>query len=162
MTEFKDIIGALKVRTIKFLPGEHDAALDNAEAYREFFGRPYYTFDFKGVHFIALDNVSAGSSLGEAQLDWLKQTLSGFDTSSQIVLFAHRPLLEVYPQWDWRTKDGTRALELLKPFGKVNLFYGHIHQLRTDSTDWFTQYAARGMMFPLPAPGSVPKPGPVL
>jgi len=161
MTEFKSIISSLNVKEIKFLPGEHDASLDNAQAYREFFGEPYYSFDDKGVHFIALDNVSSGSSLGEAQLAWLQKTLAGFQKGSQVILFSHRPLLDVYPQWDWRTKDGTRALDLLKPFGNVNLFYGHIHQLRTDSNDWFTQYAARGLMFPLPAPGSAPKSAPV-
>ena len=162
MQQFKDIIKALNVPTIRFLPGEHDAALDSAQAYREFFGEPYYTFDVKGVHFIALDNVSDGnSSLGDAQLSWLQGVLAGFDKGSQIILFAHRPLLDVYPQWDWRTKDGSKALAMLSAFKNVTLFYGHIHQLRTDSNGWLTQYAARGLMFPLPAPGSVPASAPV-
>ena len=34
MTEFKNIITGLNIKTIKFIPGEHDAGLDNAEAYR--------------------------------------------------------------------------------------------------------------------------------
>ena len=161
MTEFKQIITALKVQNVHFLPGEHDAGLDAAAAYEEFFGKRYYTFDFKGVHFIALDNVTAGSSLGDEQLSWLQGVLAGFDKSSQIIVFAHRPLLQVYTQWDWRTKDGDKALALLKPFGNVNLFYGHIHQEREDTAGDFTQYAAKGMMFPLPAPGSVAKPGPL-
>ncbi len=161
MTEFKSIITALKVQNIRFLPGEHDAGLDAAAAYERNFGKRYYTFDLKGVHFIALDNVTAGSSLGDAQLAWLGETLKGFDKNSQIIVFAHRPLLEVYSQWDWRTKDGDRALAMLKPFPKVTLFYGHIHQEREDTDGSFTQYAAKGMMFPLPAPGSVAKPGPV-
>ena len=162
MQQFKDIIKTLNVPVIKFLPGEHDAALDNAQAYRELFGEPYYTFDLKGVHFIALDNVSDGnSSLGETQLAWLQGVLAGFDKGSQIILFAHRPLLDVYPQWDWRTKDGAKALAMLSAFKNVTLFYGHIHQLRTDSNGWLTQYAARGLMFPLPAPGSVPASAPL-
>jgi len=161
MTEFKDIIRALKVQNIRFLPGEHDAGLDAAAAYEKNFGKRYYAFDLKGVHFIALDNVTAGSSLGDVQLSWLEQTLKGFDRSSQVIVFAHRPLLEVYSQWDWRTKDGDKALALLKPFSNVTLFYGHIHQEREDTEGSFTQYAAKGMMFPLPAPGSVAKPGPV-
>ena len=161
MTEFKDIITALKVQNIRFLPGEHDAGLDAAAAYEKNFGKRYYAFDLKGVHFIALDNVTAGSSLGDVQLSWLEQTLKGFDRSSQIIVFAHRPLLEVYSQWDWRTKDGDKALAMLKPFSNVTLFYGHIHQEREDTEGSFTQYAAKGMMFPLPAPGSVAKPGPV-
>jgi hypothetical protein len=40
MSQFKDIISGLKIQTVKYIPGEHDAALDNAQAYREFFGDP--------------------------------------------------------------------------------------------------------------------------
>jgi len=162
MAEFKDIISALSVRNIKFLPGEHDASLDNAKAYGEFFGETHYAFDLKGVHFIALDNVTDPTgSLGEAQLGWLAGILNGYDKDSQIVVFAHRPLIPVYTQWGWRTRDGEAALALLKPFRNVSLFYGHIHQERRDAIDGFVQYAAQGMMFPLPAPGSVDKPNPV-
>jgi 3',5'-cyclic AMP phosphodiesterase CpdA len=141
------------IRTIKFIPGEHDAGLDNAEAYREFFGDPHYTFDVKGVHFVVLDNVSTpDGSLGDAPLQWLAGVLQGYDKDSQIIIFAHRPLM---------TKDGAKALALFKPFRNVKLFYGHIHQEREDSEDGFAQYAAPGMMFSLPAPGSVASPNPV-
>ena len=54
----REIVSALAVKDVRFMPGEHDASLDKGEAYREFFGAPYYTFDHKGAHFIALDNVS--------------------------------------------------------------------------------------------------------
>ena len=162
MTEFKEQISALRIPTVKFLPGEHDSSFDAAEQYRKFFGDPYYTFDVKGVRFVALDNVSSGDgTLGEPQMTWLAAVLKTFDPSSPLVVFAHRPLLDVYAKWDWKTEDAARALELLKPFRKVTLFYGHIHQIRLDSQKNFTQYAAQGMMFPLPAPGSVDKPNPV-
>ena len=162
MTQFKDIITGLDVKTIKFIPGEHDAALDNAKAYREFFGEPHYAFEMKGVHFIVLDNVSTpDGSLGDDQLQWLGGVLQGYDKDSQVIVFAHRPLIDVYAKWDWRTKDGDKALALFKPFKNVRLFYGHIHQEREDVADNFTQYAAPGMMFPLPAPGSVATPGPL-
>ncbi len=162
MAQFKDIISALKIQSIRFIPGEHDAALDNAKAYREFFGEPHYTFDLKGVHFIVLDNVSTpDGSLGADQLAWLASVLKGFDPGSQVIVFAHRPLVDVYAAWDWRTKDGAQAIALFKPFRNVKLFYGHIHQVREDDGDGFTQYAAPGMMFPLPAPGSVASPSPL-
>jgi 3',5'-cyclic AMP phosphodiesterase CpdA len=162
MAQFKDIIAALKVKVIKFIPGEHDAALDNAQAYKEFFGKPHYSFDLKGVHFVVLDNVSTpDGSLGQDQLTWLAATLKGFDPGSQVVVFAHRPLMDVYAPWDWRTKDGAQALDLLRPFKNVKIFYGHIHQERKDDREGFIQFAAPGMMFPLPAPGSVASPGPL-
>jgi 3',5'-cyclic AMP phosphodiesterase CpdA len=162
MQQFKDIIAGVDVKTIKFTPGEHDAALDNAQAYREYFGDPHYSFDLKGVHFIVLDNVSTpDGSLGSDQLQWLAEVLAAFDPGSQVIVFAHRPLIDVYSQWDWRTKDGAQALVLLKPFRNAKLFYGHIHQVREDDQDGFSQYAAPGMMFPLPVPGSVSSPGPL-
>jgi 3',5'-cyclic AMP phosphodiesterase CpdA len=162
MGQFKDIVSGLKIQTVKYIPGEHDAALDNAQAYREFFGDPHYAFDVKGINFIVLDNVSTpDGSLGDDQLAWLDSTLKGFDTGSQLIVFAHRPLVDVYAAWDWRTKDGAKALALFKPFRNVKLFYGHIHQEREDDQPGFTQYAAQGMMFPLPAPGSVASPNPL-
>ena len=76
MAEFKSIVADLKVKTVRFMPGEHDASLDRGAAFKEFFGDTYYTFDHKGVHFIALDNVSdPGAKIGDEQLAWLKADL---------------------------------------------------------------------------------------
>src|SRR5207344_53232 len=76
MAEFRDIASALEVKTVRFIPGEHDAALDNGKAFTEFFGPTHYTFEHKGVHFIVLDNVSdPGAQLGDAQLAWLAADL---------------------------------------------------------------------------------------
>jgi 3',5'-cyclic AMP phosphodiesterase CpdA len=162
MTQFKDIVSELNVQTIKFIPGEHDASLDNAKDYKEFFGDTHYTFEVKGIHFIVLDNVTnTDGSLGDEQLSWLAGVLNTIDKASPVVLFAHRPLLDVFPAWGWRTKDSAQALALLKPFKNATLFYGHIHQEREDAAEGFTQHAAQGMMFPLPAPGSVDKPNPL-
>jgi len=58
LAEFKSIVADLEVKTVRFMPGEHDASLDRGAAYKEYFGETFYTFDHKGVHFIAVDNVS--------------------------------------------------------------------------------------------------------
>src|SRR6267378_5041786 len=62
LAEFRDIVGALRNKNVRFMPGEHDASLDNGQAWKEFFGPSYYSFDHKGVHFIAVDNVSDASA----------------------------------------------------------------------------------------------------
>src|SRR5262245_58497897 len=36
MSEFRDIVAGLEVKTVKFMPGEHDASLDRGKAYPEF------------------------------------------------------------------------------------------------------------------------------
>ncbi len=111
------------------MPGEHDASLDAGEAYKEFFGAPHCTFDHKGVHFIALDNVSdPGAKLGDEQLAWLAADLKQRKPDDRIVVLTHRPLFALQPQWDWTTADGAKAIELLMPFKNVVVFYGHIHQ----------------------------------
>ena len=162
MAEFRDIISALKIKEVRFMAGEHDAALDRGEAYQEFFGKLNYTFDHKGVHFIVLDNVSdPGASLGEAQLAWLKQDLRQMRSDAPIVVLTHRPLFDLYPQWDWATRDGAAAIDLLMPFQNVTVFYGHIHQEHHHQTGHIAHHAAQSLIFPLPAPGSVPKRAPL-
>jgi len=58
MNEFQQIVGKLAVKNLRFMPGEHDAALDDGTIYRAMFGPTHYGFEHKGVHFIPLDNVS--------------------------------------------------------------------------------------------------------
>ena len=162
LAEFRDIIGALKVKTVRFIPGEHDASLDRGEAFQEFFGATHHTFDHKGVHFVALDNVSDPTgAIGEAQLKWLAADLAQLDRNQEIVVLAHRPLFDLYPQWDWATKDGAAAVKLLEPYANVTVFYGHIHQEHHHMTGRIAHHAATSLIFPQPAPGSQPKRTPV-
>jgi calcineurin-like phosphoesterase family protein len=162
MAEFRDIVSALKVKEVRFMPGEHDASLDRGEAYQEFFGKPNYTFDHKGVHFIAIDNVSdPAGAIGEAQLQWLSADLSQQRKDARIVVLTHRPLFDLYPKWDWATRDGAKAVELLMPFDNVTVFYGHIHQEHHQMTGHIAHHAAKSLIFPLPAPGSQPKRAPI-
>jgi hypothetical protein len=162
LKEFKEIVSALKVKTVYFMPGEHDAALDNGKAYQEFFGKTSYTFDHKGVHFIVLDNVSdPAARIGDQQLAWLAADLQRQPADARIVVFAHRPLFDLYPQWDWATRDGARAVELLMPHANVTVFYGHIHQENHHMTGHIAHHSAKSLIFPLPAPGSQPKRSPL-
>ena len=158
MTEFRDIVSALAVKDVRFIPGEHDAALDRGKAFKELFGPTNYTFDHKGVHFIVLDNVSdPGAQLGEEQLAWLSNDLQQQPTDARIVVFAHRPLFDLYPQWDWATRDGAKAVELLMPHANVTVFYGHIHQEHHHMTGHIAHHSAKSLIFPLPVAGSQPK-----
>lgn len=162
LSEARDIIGGLKVKNVKFMPGEHDAALDNGEAFREYFGETRYTFSHKGVDFIVIDNVSdPTSSITDPQLQWLDGELKKRDKDSRIVVLTHRPLFNLYAQWDWWTRDGAKAIDLLMPYKNVTVFYGHIHQEHHRMTGHIQHHAAMGMMYPLPAPASVPKKAPV-
>ncbi len=162
LSEFLAITRTLKVKDIKYLPGEHDAGLDQGAAYKELIGASEYSFDAGGVHFAAVDNVSQPqSAIGEKGLQWLAADLKGLKPDSKIIILTHRPLFDLYPDWDWYTKDGSQALVLLAPFRDVTVFYGHIHQIHRQTTGNIEHCAASGMMYPLPAPGSLPKKAPV-
>ncbi len=162
LSGFRDIIKDLKVKNIRFMPGEHDAGLDEGKAYKEFFGKTYYTFDHRGVHFIALDNVSdPTSSIGDAQLKWLSTDLKKQKKDSRIVVFTHRPLYDLYPDWDWYTRDGAKAIDLLMSYPNVIVFHGHVHEEIHRNTDHIAFHAAKGLMWAFPPPGSVPKKTPI-
>jgi Calcineurin-like phosphoesterase len=158
LREFKEIAAGLKVKNVHYMPGEHDASLDNGEAYQEFFGKTHYSFAHKGVHFIVIDNVSDPTgSIGETQLAWLGDELQQLPADARIVIFTHRPLFDLYPQWDWATRDGAKAVDLLLTHANVTVFYGHIHQEHHHMTGHIAHHAAKSLIFPLPAPGSQPK-----
>jgi Icc protein len=160
-----------KTSDVFYVPGEHDI-FDNGSLYRERFGKGtqgtgWYSFDQKGVHFVGLVNVAniqegGLGKLGPDQLDWLQKDLAALSTSTPVVVFAHIPLWAVYPQWGWGTDDAEQALSFLRRFGSVTVLNGHIHQVMQKVEGNITFHTARGLAFPLPEPGSVPKPVPVV
>ena len=162
MTEFREIVSALKVKNVRYMPGEHDASLDNGKAFKEFFGETHYTFEHKGVHFIVIDNVSdPTAAIGDEQLQWLAADLDKQPKDSRIVVFTHRPLFDLYPQWDWATRDGAKAIALLQTHDNVTVFYGHIHQENHFMTGNVAHHSAKGLMFALPVARSQPKRTPI-
>jgi Icc protein len=155
-----------------FIPGEHDM-LDPAggKAFLSRFGKGsqgagWYSFDHKGVHFVALVNVAdlkpgGMGNLGAAQLQWLKADLAGRPSSTPIVVFAHIPLWTVYADWGWGTDDSAEALKLLARFGSVTVLNGHIHQITQKVEGHVAFHTARSTAFPQPVPGTAPSPGPL-
>ena len=162
LTEFKAIVADLKVKDVRFMPGEHDASLDRGAAYQELFGATHYVFDHRGVHFIVLDNVSdPGSKIGDEQLQWLQSDLAARDRNAPLIVLTHRPLFDLAPKWDWATRDGARAIDLLMPFQNVTVFYGHIHQEHHQMTGHIAHHSAKSLIFPLPIAGSQDKRSPL-
>jgi 3',5'-cyclic AMP phosphodiesterase CpdA len=155
-----------------FVPGEHDMLdLEGGKAFLKRFGKGsrgagWYSFDHRGVHFVALVNVAdlkpgGMGNLGAAQLAWLKDDLAGRPSSQPIVVFAHIPLWTVYADWGWGTDDATQALKLLARFGSVTILNGHIHQITQKVEGRIAFHTARSTAFPQPAPGTAPSPGPL-
>jgi len=155
-----------------FVPGEHDMLdPDGGKAFLNRFGKNslgagWYSFDHRGVHFVALVNVAdlkpgGMGNLGAEQLKWLKADLAGRSSSTPIVVFAHIPLWTVYADWGWGTDDAAEALKLLARFGSVTVLNGHIHQITQKVEGRIAFHTARSTAFPQPAPGTAPSPGPL-
>jgi len=156
MKQFMEISKRMNVPVIKHVPGEHDAGLDGGALYRDFLGETYYSFDHRGVHFIGLDNVSrAKPEVGAEQLAWLKNDLSGFHKSAPIVVFTHRPLFDLKPEWEWFTSDGDDVMNALAPYENVTVLYGHIHRDDEHEVGHVHHYAARSLIFAFPDPEKV-------
>lgn len=159
MKQFQEISKKINVPLIKHVPGEHDAGLDGGALYREFFGESHYSFDHRGVHFVALDNVSrAKPEIGADQLAWLKKDLARFSKSAPIVIFTHRPLFDLRPDWEWFTSDGDEVMNTLAAYDNVTVLYGHIHRDDEHETGKIHHYAARSLIFAFPDPVGVQGP----
>jgi len=160
---FKEIAGRIEGAKIKVVPGENDAALDGGDMFREHMGPTHYSFDHRGVHFVALDNVSAGKpKVGDEQLAWMKADLARFPASAPIVVFTHRPLFDLKPDWEWFTSDGDDVMNALAPYENVTVLYGHIHRENVHQIGKAKLYAARSLIFAFPDPETTPekKPAP--
>ena len=172
--EFDDAEQMLKAAGLPvfFIPGEHDMLdAEGGKAFLDRFGKGsrgagWYSFDHRGVHFVALVNVAdlkpgGMGNLGAEQLKWLAADLSGKSSSTPIVVFAHIPLWTVYAEWGWGTDDAAQALKLLARFGSVTVLNGHIHQITQKVEGKIAFHTARSTAFPQPAPGTAPSPGPL-
>jgi len=166
-----ELLKSAKTGQVFYVPGEHDVLSDNGKEFLARHGKGtkgngWFSFDQRGVHFIGLVNVLGIAEgglglLGEDQLAWLKDDVSGLSSSTPIVVFAHVPLWSIYPQWGWGTQDAERALGYLKRFGSVTVLNGHIHQTVKKVEGNVTFHTAMSTAFPQPKPGSAPKPGPM-
>lgn len=162
MRQFKEIAGRLRAPKLFVVPGEHDAGLDGGTLFREHFGETHYSFDHRGVHFIALDNVSrARPEVGAQQLAWLQRDLARFPQSAPLVVFTHRPLFDLKPEWEWFTSDGDAVMNALAPYENVTVLYGHIHRDDIHQEAHATHYGTRSLIFAFPDPATAPAKNPL-
>jgi Icc protein len=165
------LLQSAPTKDLFFVPGEHDVLEDNGKQYLERYGKNakgtgWYSFDKNGVHFIGLVNVmnlKAGGmgSLGAEQLKWLEDDVHHLSKSAPVVVFAHMPLWNIYPEWGWGTDDSGQALSYLKRFGSVTVLNGHIHQTMQKVEGNVTFHTATSTAFPQPHPGAAPSAGPM-
>ena len=144
---------------VKMMVGEHDWYFDMGQKWRELFGEPTYSWDYKGVHFVTLNSVverdfwsargltpmermttvagldngvQSPFSVGEPQREWLKKDLSTYADDTPVIVFSHSPLYKLYRKWNFWTDDAEEVQAILKRFKRVVVIHGHTHQLLTN------------------------------
>ncbi|WP_232240751.1 metallophosphoesterase [Kutzneria sp. 744] len=167
--QVKQMMSRLNTSQTLTVPGEHDSVDDAGQKYRAAFGAGtagdgWYSFDLKGVHFLALVNTLSLEKLGHLgadQLEFIRKDVARLSSDTPIVVFSHIPLFAMYPAWGWGTDDAVQALSYLRRFSSVTCLNGHVHQLFTKTEGNITFHSATTTAYPLPKPGVGPAPTPV-
>ncbi len=167
---------------LKTVMGEHDYYLDLGEYWSKLFGPQYYSFDHKGVHFVVLNSIVThdewtfnrwptaeqrmlemagldnpnGSPfmVGEKQREWLKKDLAKVEKDTPIVVFSHSPIQKIYKGWNFWTDDAEEVQALLAPFDKVNVVYGHVHQIQYNQIGNIAFNSVMATAWPWPYPST--------
>ena len=154
--EYKSLLAPLTM-PIYFTPGNHDIGVDSALAstmrpvYERLVGKPYYSFDVKGVHFIVLDTGLPESSdkVPKEQLDWLASDLKKNQKATYTFVFLHKPF------WNATLALGKPDTlhSLFRAYGVDAVFNGHEHNYFSGTYDGI-MYTAVG------SSGGATDPGP--
>lgn len=143
--QWKEFLGFIDKMQMKFffVAGNHDLSNPLAhEVWRKHFGLEWYSFDYKGVHFVCLSSEDPHDRIGPEQLAWLEGDLKQHADARWTLLFFHKPL--------WTMSE--RAIAAGNPdetnWQKVEaalssrphtVFAGHVHH--------YVQYDRRGMKY---------------
>ena len=88
----------------------------------------HYSFDYKGWHFIMLNNVCFDKnpgrySISDEQLSWLRQDLTSTSAITPVFLIVHVPLVSIIKPF---IRNKNRERKIRKPFREMmTLFEGH-------------------------------------
>jgi Icc protein len=169
---------------VKMVVGEHDWFLDMGERWRELFGPPSYSFDWKGVHVVVLmsvvekdfwtarklsptermgivaglDNgIQSRFEVGEEGRAWLKKDLAKVPKTTPLIVFSHSPLYKYYHDWNFWTDDAEDVQAILKPYSHVTVIHGHTHQLLSNRIGNIDFHGMLSTAWPWPyAPSGLP------
>jgi 3',5'-cyclic AMP phosphodiesterase CpdA len=174
-----EIMSSLRGK-VHYVIGEHDYYLDLGQYWQDKISPLYYSFDHKGVHFVVLNSILTYDSwtfknwaspmermqamarldnpqgspfmVGGEQLAWLRKDVKRIDRSTPVVVFSHSPIQKIYKGWNFWTDDAEKVQALLKPFDKVTVIYGHVHQIQYNQIGNITFHAVMATAWPWPYP----------
>lgn len=131
--QWKEFTGFIDQMEMKFffVTGNHDVTNPLMhEIWREKFGREWYSFDYKGVHFVCICSEDPKDRIGDAQLNWIEQDLAEHADARWTLVFLHKPLW-VYAEQDIAAGNGDttnwKQVERLLVERPHTVFAGHVH-----------------------------------
>lgn len=170
---------------VRMMVGEHDWFLDMGDLWKEMFGKPYYSFNHKGIHFVTLMSVNekdfwtakgltpmqrmqivsglddgrqSAFEVGEEEREWLRNDLVKVPKTTPVIVFSHSPLYKLYRPWNFWTDDAEAVQALLRPFRTVSVVHGHTHQVLTNRIGNIHFHGMLSTAWPWPyAPQGLPR-----
>jgi 3',5'-cyclic-AMP phosphodiesterase len=112
--------------------GESDP-LYGKKMFGDRFGKTYYSFDHKGVHFVVLDSIGiTGDRAYEGrveaeQIAWLKSDLAALTPLTPIIVSVHIPLVTAFDSYvaPPQTAPAHHGLSVANAYEVISLFDGH-------------------------------------
>lgn len=143
--QWKEFLGFIDKMEMKFffVAGNHDVS--NAtmhKIWREHFGAEWYSFDYKGVHFVCMSSEDREDQIGAEQLAWLEQDLAKNASARWTLLFMHKPLwTKSEAAATAGNPDPTNWKNVEKLLGDrpFTVFAGHVHH--------YVQYERNGRKY---------------
>lgn len=148
---------------VYYVPGNHDDAASTTARYNSVFGKDYYVFQVKGIHFVALDSQLLGNfstfqsatplplpkqdePAAEKMIAWL----NSLRLHGPVIALQHVPPDRLSPEtspdpkpyWILHDPWRTRELDALRKLGVKDILAGHWHQGTVYDVDGFTVHVA--------------------
>lgn len=130
--------GQFPTSLLHYIPGNHELgrgrkdAEITAAALGSMNFRPYYSFDYKGIHFVALPQLLNTVLISRESLNWLKQDLL-INKDKTTLIFSHNSLQDTTftnNETGYRvTVNSNEVYEVINQHNNViGWFHGHNHQ----------------------------------
>jgi 3',5'-cyclic-AMP phosphodiesterase len=108
------------------------------------FGKPYYSFDHKGHHFLVLDSIGVTSDrayegrIDAEQMQWISQDLAALPKGTPVIVSVHIPLVSAFSSYvpipatpeahhGMTVANANEVLPLFEGHNVLGVFQGHTH-----------------------------------
>ena len=110
-----------------FTVGNHDISnLETYQWWQEDFGRTYYSFDYKGCHFLSFnteeERIDGRGPAWQKMMDWMRKDLAAAKDARHTFVFFHKPMWD-----DPRFEDDWAELEAALSDRAFTAVAGHEH-----------------------------------